>query len=202
MKKTVNKIKKILKKSIMLNDEASIIVSGGRSPINLLHSLDNVDLEWHKVKIMLLDERLVHEDNKCSNEKTLKDNFFQNFSKNANYLSIRDLEFNNNFDLAILGFGFDGHFASIFPCHLEEKRFIDTRSKPEILKTKAIGDPCIERLTINLSAFSKVKHIFMICNSYQKSEILNDAKHNSALPIYHLLKLDYPNIEIIKDFKN
>ncbi len=200
MKIEIKKIKENLKDSILFNDEASIVVSGGSSPINFLQALDNIDLEWHKVRIMLLDERLVNVKDKKSNEKTLKDNFFKNYSKSAHYQSIRNLEFSNNIDLAILGFGLDGHFASIFPCHLNENKFIDINSKPKILKTKEMGNPQVARLTLNLAAFSKVKNISIICNSNEKFKVLNDAKNNSNLPLHHLLKLEYPNIEVIKDF--
>jgi|TARA_S200000501_G_scaffold173094_1_gene163049 6-phosphogluconolactonase len=200
MKIEIKKIKENLKDSISFNDEASIVVSGGSSPINFLQALDNIDLEWHKVRIMLLDERLVNVKDKKSNEKTLKDNFFKNYSKSAHYQSIRNLEFSNNIDLAILGFGLDGHFASIFPCHLNENKFIDINSKPKILKTKEMGNPQVARLTLNLAAFSKVKNISIICNSNEKFKVLNDAKNNSNLPLHHLLKLEYPNIEVIKDF--
>lgn len=200
MQKDIKKIKGILTDSILSKDEASIIVSGGSSPIKILHGLDNINLEWHKVKIMLLDERLVHKKNKDSNERNLKNNFFKNFSKSARYQSIRNSEFDNNIDLAILGFGFDGHFASIFPCHLKEYKFTDLRNEPCILKTKEMGDPYVARLTLNLSAFSRVSNIFIICNSRKKFKVIEDAKNNSALPLHHLLKLKYPNIEVIKDF--
>jgi len=200
MKKEIKKIKENLMDSISFNDEASIVVSGGSSPTNFLQALDNIDLEWHKVRIMLLDERLVDVKDKKSNEKTLKDNFFKNYSKSAHYQSIRNLEFSNNIDIAILGFGLDGHFASIFPCHLNENKFIDINSKPKILKTKEMGDPRVARLTFNLAAFSKVKNISIICNSNEKFKVINDAKNNSNLPLHHLLKLEYPNIEVIKDF--
>ena len=201
MKKTIKLIQKILEDSISLNNEASIIVSGGGSPINLLRALDSSDLEWNKVKIMLLDERLIDVTNINSNEKNLRDNFFKIFSISAHYQSIRNLEINDNIDIAILGFGLDGHFASIFPCHLKDKKFIDLKSKPEILKTDAMGDPHLPRLTMNLSAFNKVKNIFIIINSREKLKVLEDAKYNDALPIHYLLKLKETNIKFISDFE-
>mgnify|MGYP001312897241 CR=1 FL=1 len=200
MKKDIKTIHKKLQDCIASKDEASIIVSGGSSPKNFLQALDNIDLEWHKVRIMLLDERLVDVKDKRSNEKTLKDNFFNNYSKSAHYQSIRNLEFNNNIDLAILGFGIDGHFASIFPCHLNENKFIDINTEPKILKTREMGYPHVARLTLNLAAFSKVKNISIICNSNEKLKVINDAKNNSNLPLHHLLKLEYPDIGVIKDF--
>ncbi len=200
MKKNVEKIEKILNKSIQVNDKASMIVSGGSSPTNLLHALNDLDIEWMKVKVMLLDERLVDEHNKHSNQRYLRENFFKNHSKNAIYKSIRDLNIEQNIDLAILGFGSDGHFASIFPCHLYKKEFIDLNEEPKILKTTKMGNPCVARLTMNLSAFLRVKNIFIIINSNKKLDTFHEAKHNKNLPIYHLLNLENINIEVIKDF--
>ena len=196
----VEKIERILNKSIQENNKASMIVSGGSSPTNLLHALNDLDIEWIKVNVMLLDERLVDEDNKYSNQRYLRENFFKNHTKNANYKSIRDLNIEKNIDLAILGFGVDGHFASIFPCHLYEKEFIDLNEEPKILKTTKMGNPCVARLTMNLSAFLRVKNIFIIINSNKKLDTFHDAKNNKNLPIYHLLKLENVNIEVILDF--
>ena len=200
MEKNVEKIEKILNKSIQVNDKASMIVSGGSSPTNLLHALNDLDIEWMKVKVMLLDERLVDEHNEHSNQRYLRENFFKNYSKNAIYKSIRDLNIEQNIDLAILGFGSDGHFASIFPCHLYEKEFIDLNEEPKILKTTKMGNPCVARLTMNLSAFLRVKNIFIIINSNKKLDTFHEAKDNKNLPIYHLLNLENINIEVIKDF--
>ncbi len=77
MKEALEKIQKILEKSILNYDKASIIISGGSSPTNLVHALNNLDIEWKKVKVMLLDERLVKENNEHSNEQYLKKNFLK-----------------------------------------------------------------------------------------------------------------------------
>jgi 6-phosphogluconolactonase len=200
MKEALEKIQEILEKSILNNDKASIIVSGGSSPTNLVHALNNLDIEWKKVKVMLLDERLVKENDEHSNEQYLKRNFFKNYSKNAKYQKIRNLIIDDKIDLAILGFGTDGHFASIFPCHLEDDNFFDITKEPMILQTDKVGNPCVARLTMNLSAFSKVENIFIIINSEEKLEVINNAKHDKSLPIHYLLNLEYPNIKTVKDF--
>ena len=114
MGKIIEKIQRILEESILNNNKASMIVSGGSSPTNLLHALSNVDIEWEKVKVMLLDERLVSEKSEYSNERYLKENFFLKSAKNAKYQSIRDLEIDKTIDLAILGFGSDGHLLQFF----------------------------------------------------------------------------------------
>lgn len=200
MKEALEKIQRILEKSIINNNKASIIISGGSSPTNLINALNNLDIEWKKVKVMLLDERLVKENNEHSNERCLKKNFFKNYSKNAKYQKIRNLIIDDEIDLAILGFGTDGHFASIFPCHLENNDFIDIKKEPQILKTDKVGNPNVARLTMNLSAFSRVENIFIIINSEEKLGVINNAKLDKSLPIHYLLNLKYPIINTIKDF--
>ena len=59
MGKIIEKIQRILEESILNNNKASMIVSGGSSPTNLLHALSNVDIEWEKVKVMLLVDLLL-----------------------------------------------------------------------------------------------------------------------------------------------
>ena len=63
-----------------------------------------------------------------------------------------------------------------------------------------MGNPCVARLTMNLSAFLRVKNIFIIINSNKKLDTFHEAKDNNNLPIYHLLNLENINIEVIKDF--
>ncbi len=200
MKKVTSKIKKILNHSIRTNNKASIIISGGSSPINILHDLDNTDICWQKINVMLLDERLVDIKNKNSNESNLKENFFKNYSKSAKYQSIRSLKIDNKIDVAIMGFGIDGHFASIFPCHINDKKFIDVTKEPMILKTSQMGKPHVNRLTMNLSAFSRVENIFIVINSEQKLKVIKEAKKNIKLPIHYLLKLKNSNIHTVLDF--
>ena len=194
-------IVKILAEQISTHNSASIIVSGGESPKNILKILDKIGFQWEKVEIMLADERLVDINNKHSNEKKLKENFFKNCSLNAKYTSIRKLEIKDiTYQVAILGFGLDGHFASIFPEHIDDENFFSLASSPKILKTTPFGKPCIERLTLNMSFFSKTKNIFLIINSIEKLKVLEDARNNKKLPLYHLLNLKIPNIIFVYDF--
>ena len=200
MKKVIENIQKILAESIKSKNKASMIISGGSSPTSLLKRLNDIDIEWKKVSVMLLDERLVNENNEYSNERYLKENFFKNYSKDAKYQSIRNLKIDNEIDIAILGFGIDGHFASIFPCHLQDNNFIDITEEPQILRTEKMGDPSVARLTMNLSTFSRIKYIFIIISSEEKLDVINNAKHDCNLPIHYLLNLKYPEIKMIKGF--
>ena len=199
--KIVEKIVNLLRKSISTNNKASLVVSGGDSPKKILNYLDNARLPWNKVEIMLADERLVDPKSKFSNENNLRENFFKNFSKDAKYIPIRNLNIENDLSqVAILGFGLDGHFASIFPEHIGKKDFFSLKHDSKIIQTTPLGNPCVERLTLNLSFFSKVKNIFLIINSQEKLEVLREAKYNKKLPLYYLINTKFPKMSFISDF--
>ncbi len=201
-REAVKKIIDILTRAISSNDRVRLIVSGGTSPQKILNLLDNTKFAWEKVEVMLADERLVKRDNEFSNERNLKENFFCNYSKNASYKCIRDLQFDQDIrtEIALLGFGYDGHFASIFPDHLKNKEYVNLNHKPRILKTGALGIPTVNRLTLNLAAFSQIENIFIIVNSHKKMSVIEDAKFNKKLPLHYLINSSCLNIELIKNF--
>ena len=57
--KAADEIISILNKQISVHNSASLIVSGGESPKNILNKLNMVEIQWEKIEIMLSDERLV-----------------------------------------------------------------------------------------------------------------------------------------------
>ena len=59
-----------------------------------------------------------------------------------------------------LGYGLDGHFASLFPEYLNDDNFFSINRNCKILKTVPLGNPCVERLTLNMSFSQKLKIFF------------------------------------------
>ena len=54
---------------------ASLVVSGGRTPIQLFEILRKQPLDWSRVCVALADERWVAADNAASNERLVRDQF-------------------------------------------------------------------------------------------------------------------------------
>ena len=91
------------------------------------------------------------------------------------------------FDLVLLGMGKDGHFASIFPDMVRDKRFIGLEEPPQIYKISQRGDPFVPRITMNLSLILNSKLIFLCISSVEKKIILEKSKQETKYPVHWLL---------------
>ena len=119
-----------LRKSIQEQGQASLVLSGGRTPMGFFHQLSQQVLNWSQVTVTLADERWVDNDHNDSNEKLVKENLLINEAYCAKFLSLKnsaetavlgeselEAELSNygQFTVVILGMGDDGHTASLFP---------------------------------------------------------------------------------------
>ena len=81
-------IKKNLSSSISKYQNASIAVPGGTSPIKIFNELSKQKLDWSKVQITLVDDRLVDPDNDYSNQKLINDCLLKNEVKKSNFIPL------------------------------------------------------------------------------------------------------------------
>ena len=201
-KKITKQIYQNLNNSIREKGAASIIVCGGRSPIPLFKKLSCLDLLWEKITVILVDDRLVHSASSESNERLLKEHLLCNAAKHANYISLKNetnkvLQCATQFDIAILGFGLDGHFASLFPDYIQHEDFFSETAEPKVLYVEKIGSPSVERATMNLSMILRSNKIYVLAGSQEKQDILELAKTDPSLPLFYLLNSTNISYEII-----
>lgn len=117
-----------LSEAIASRGHASLVVSGGRTPVLMFDRLARARLAWNKVKVTLADERLVPATDADANERLIRDHLLQNEAERAVFLPLWQGEgdpvesaleaisaMNRPFDVVVLGMGEDGHFASLFP---------------------------------------------------------------------------------------
>ena len=57
-----------LNAAIERDGKASLVVSGGSSPISIYEELSNADIPWSKVFLTLVDDRLVEPNHEDSNQ--------------------------------------------------------------------------------------------------------------------------------------
>ena len=199
-------IKKNLSSSISKYQNASIAVPGGTSPIKIFNELSKQKLDWSKVQITLVDDRLVDPDNDHSNQKLINEYLLKNDAKKSKFFPlnknlIKDDNFKIPLDVCLLGIGNDGHFASLFPNMINNTNMLDPKSKLSIDEVKANGNPFVPRISMNLPLILSSNLIILLIKGKLKQEVLREAYSNKNIPLYYLLKHRINNfhIELLND---
>ena len=124
-------ISKSLAAAIAARGRASLVVSGGRSPVKLFEALRTQTLDWPRICIALADERWVDAKDAESNERLVRDVLLKDQAAAARFLGLKNAaptpdlgavsawetfaRVPRPFDAVLLGMGDDGHTASLFP---------------------------------------------------------------------------------------
>jgi len=177
----------------------SLALSGG-SAATLYPVLACQKVPWKKVDIFLTDERYILSSHSDSNEKLIRETFpapaifhfwktnlsWEECSREYNTLLHEEFSIKKTLDVAILGIGPDGHFASIFPQTLSS---FSANKFAEINTTSAFS--ISERLTMTPSFLLSAKNIIILLRGSGKKEIFDELKNPTETPEEfpaHLLK--------------
>jgi 6-phosphogluconolactonase len=116
----------------ILNKKQQVVLGlpGGSSVEEIFKSLKNKKIDWRRVQIFMVDERLVPFNNPTrlikdsfigeliSKRKLPKENVHSfNHKKQIQVYSEKLKKHSNSFDIILLSSGEDGHIASLFPEH-------------------------------------------------------------------------------------
>ena len=126
-----------LRAAIAARGQASLAVSGGKSPVPMFEALREQDLDWSTVTVVLVDERIVPRDHEASNTALVMRHLLQGQAAAARFVPFfgeLPAQFNAEvldalvddaetriadlpwpLDVAVLGMGEDAHTASLFP---------------------------------------------------------------------------------------
>lgn len=197
-----------LRAAIAARGQASLAVSGGKSPIPLFEVLREDDLDWARVSIVLVDERIVPREHEASNTALVARHLLQGKAAaarfclffrepapvfNADVLDalvgdatdrIADLPW--PLDVAVLGMGEDGHTASLFAGAPGYARAIasDDRLAWVVPEQAPVPAPHA-RLTFTLHALLQARELLLPIAGANKLAVYRQAaaKADPALPI-------------------
>jgi len=167
----------LLKCAIDARGIASLVVSGGRSPIKLFEQLHAQSLEWSRVCVALADERWVEPSAPDSNERLVREVLLKEKAAAARFLGLKNAAPSPDlgavaawetfarvprpFDMTLLGMGDDGHTASLFPGSPNLPRALDPEAAAGCVGMWAPTPPQ-SRLSLNLSALLDSRRIAIL----------------------------------------
>lgn len=192
-----------LARRLQLQGDASLVVSGGTSPVRTFELLSGAELDWRSVHVILSDERWVAPNDDDSNERQVREKLLVGDAARARFLplyaagvdpaarcgqlqqAITEMPF--PFTVSLLGMGNDGHFASLFPDapNLEERLDPDSDQLCVPVQTEASVHL---RLSLTLAALSRSDEIALLIFGEDKLAVYEDAKTNKdRYPVSRLL---------------
>lgn len=175
--------------AIDANGVATLVVSGGRSPVAFFQNLAKQTLDWSKVVISLADERWVPIEHADSNAGLLKRYLLQGPAAKARFVSLYSAAANLEaaaqdadsllaelppIDVLVLGMGDDGHTASLFPNSPNLKAALDLKSERRCLPMMAPTVPR-QRLTLTRQLLASARLPILSISGQAKLDTLRTA---------------------------
>ena len=201
-----------VKQGIAARGRAAIVLSGGRTPEIYLPRLASLDLPWQQIIFFLSDERWVDESSPHSNAAMLKrvllshdgpsrSRFVPLWNAAANTeaglkLARSSLSpIDEPYDLALLGMGGDGHFASLFPGMplLSQWLSDDNTERLVAVPPPATAPPPIARASMTAAEIKRAARIVLVLQGQEKLRVLDMAMQAGAsleLPVRALASVE------------
>jgi 6-phosphogluconolactonase len=187
-----------------------IAFPGGRSAVELMSELSNASVDWQSVCVTLVDERAVNESSDASNAALVKSTLCvnqaerstfeplfvgDNAEQSAEYLNQEDCPL----DIAVLGMGDDGHFASLFPSETAVPGLDDGRLG--FVATRAVGSPSVPRISMTLNQITSAQLVVLLVSSDAKKDKVMQGLDavDSMNPVSYLLASDHPILVVWPD---
>ncbi|MEC4723347.1 6-phosphogluconolactonase [Noviherbaspirillum sp. CPCC 100848] len=191
---TADEIASALKNAIDLRGRATLVVSGGRSPVPMFQILSKKDLPWERVTVTLVDDRLVDPDSIESNELTVRRNLLVGPASASRFIPLVDRFgeakapcFNASelaelsrepFDVTVMGLGPDGHTASWFPDSPAIDECLRSSSPCTLLASSSART---RRITMTPAAVLNSRLIVLQFSGAEKHEVYRRARNQGPL---------------------
>ena len=176
-------VARALERAIASRGAASLVVSGGRTPIHFFEQLRTQPIEWRRVSIALADERWVDPGDSASNEKMVREVLLKDGAADARFAGLKNAapspdlgavsawetfaRIPRPFDVLLLGMGDDGHTASLFPGSPNLRIALDPAASAGCVGMWSPSAPQA-RLSLNLSAILDSRRIIVLIEGEAK----------------------------------
>ncbi len=193
-----DRIAAILQGAVEQRGQATLAVSGGRTPERLFSALSRRDIAWGKIVVTLVDERFVPHSDSRSNARLVAEKLCVANAAAASFVSLyrpaanveeaaRFAELSvaglpRPFDVVVLGMGADGHAASFFPDAPDLEELLENRDRRSVLPVVAAsaGEP---RLTQSLQLLCAARFIALHIEGEEKKRVLREALEERNKPV-------------------
>jgi len=186
---------------------ASLAVSGGRTPVDLLQQLSRADIDWSRIWVTLVDERWVEITDEASNERLVRENLLIHHAAQARFiglktehdqpdddavssLSVQLSVLPDRFSVVVLGMGEDGHTASFFPGAATLADCLDLANPNPCCATLPLSAPHA-RMTLTLARILASRWLVLHLVGDAKLPVLSAAWQDGPielLPVRSVLK--------------
>lgn len=178
----------LLREALTARPLASLMLSGGKSPIPFFQKLSLQKLDWPRVVVGMVDDRWVAPEHADSNERLLREHLLKNEASGARLVPLKNAHAQPEqgvaeagqavaaiprpFDALVLGVGDDGHTASLFPCADETPAAMV--STQLVAATRPQTAPHA-RMTLTFPAILNSRAIFVAINGESKRTVIERA---------------------------
>lgn len=191
------RISALINKAQETKGNATVLLSGGGTPMPVYEKLSDSSLDFSKIKFGLVDDRFVPVNDPASNEGVIR-NIFKHqpdFSLESMVPNPDDYEQSiaqchqtyQEFvhgDIILLGMGGDGHFASLFPNDEPSEKGLSA-TECGCLGTNAPSHPT-KRISTNLAFINSIEHRILLITGTDKLDKLK-ASPVERTPISYLV---------------
>lgn len=184
-----------LRGALVQGDAASLVVSGGTSPVEFFRALCEADLDWRRVTVVPSDERRVPPDHPDSNERMIYAELLRGRAARAGFVSLLQppaqiaerLAGLLPFAAVVLGMGQDGHTASLFPTALG---IVDALASEALCLAQDVPGLPAQRISLTPRALLNADRLYLLLFGDDKKAVFEAALADgpaAALPVRAVL---------------
>lgn len=202
-----------LSNAVTLRGEASLVVSGGVSPLPLLERLNMAPLPWQKITVTLADERWVDGRHENSNERLIHAHLLKNRAESACFIPLKNDSgtpkqgarltetalkvLPAELDVVVLGMGMDGHTLSWFPDAPQLESVMNPAGRARCGEIVSPGT-LHPRLTLTYSWIARARQIVLFLATEEKTRRFEDlCQQGTSLPVNRLVNDPHAQVQVI-----